>query len=193
MPQGKGTYGTKKGRPPKKKQSWLNLVFMQTSTPSASGLPPVVEKRCAKLAAREHPLLKILNSLQGLLRKSKPYLLIMKSIIATGILLTAGTSAMAGPYANVESNSGYTGNDFDGSVIEIHKGYEGDLGEKGSWFVQAGPAIVAEDNEDTTTEFSGKVGASFDVSEAVEVYGEYSFITGDKFGSGVKAGATYRF
>ena len=117
----------------------------------------------------------------------------MKSIIATGILLSAGTSAIAGPYANIESNSGYVGNDFTGSVVEIHKGYEGELSEKGSWFVQAGPAIVHEDGEATTTEFSGKVGAAYEVSEAVEVYGEYSFQTGDSFGSGVKAGATYRF
>ena len=61
---------------------------------------------------------------------------------------------------------------FDGSVIEIHKGYEGELGENGSWFVQGGPAIIAEDGEDAVTEFSGKVGASYDVSEAVEIYGE---------------------
>ena len=117
----------------------------------------------------------------------------MKSIIAAGFLLGCAQGAIAGPYANVESNSGWTGSKFGGSVIEIHKGYEGELGEKGTWFVQAGPAIVHEDGEATTTEFSGKVGAAYDVSEAVEVYGEYSFQTGDSFGSGVKAGATYRF
>ena len=118
----------------------------------------------------------------------------MKSIIASGLLLgMAHGAAIAGPYANIESNSGYTGSDFDGSVIEIHKGYEGELGENGSWFVQGGPAIIANDGEDAVTEFSGKVGASYDVSEAVEIYGEYSFVTGDEFGSGVKAGATYRF
>jgi len=117
----------------------------------------------------------------------------MKSIIAASFLLASGSAAFAGPYANIESNSGWTGSDFEGSTIEIHKGYEGELGEKGSWFVQGGPAIVAPDGGDTTAEFSGKVGASYDVSEAVEVYGEYSFITGDEFGSGVKVGATYNF
>tara|TARA_B100001559_G_C16106388_1_gene441851 strand:+ start:81 stop:434 length:354 start_codon:yes stop_codon:yes gene_type:complete len=117
----------------------------------------------------------------------------MKSIIAAGILLASGSAAIAGPYANIESNSGWSGSDFEGSTIEIHKGYEGGLGENGSWFVQGGPAIVAPDGGDTTAEFSGKVGASYDVSETVEVYGEYSFITGDEFGSGVKVGATYNF
>ena len=119
----------------------------------------------------------------------------MKSIIASGLLLgmAHGTVAVAGPYANIEANSGWTGSDFDGSVIEIHKGYEGELGENGSWFVQGGPAIIAPDGGDSTSEFSGKVGASYDVSDAVEIYGEYSFVTGDEFGSSVKTGATYRF
>ena len=117
----------------------------------------------------------------------------MKSIIAAGLLLGCAQGAIAGPYANVEANSGWTGNDFEGSTIEIHKGYEGALGEKGSWFVQGGPAIVAPDDGSASAEFSGKVGASYDVSEAVEVYGEYSFITGDEFGSGTKVGVTYTF
>ena len=117
----------------------------------------------------------------------------MKSIIATGILLTAGSAAMAGPYANVEANSGWAGSDFEGSIIEIHKGYEGELGEKGTWFVQGGPAIVAPDGGDSSAEFSGKVGASYDVSETVELYGEYSFVTGSDFESGTKVGVTYVF
>ena len=66
------------------------------------------------------------------------------------------------------------------------------IGENGSYYIQAGPA-VAVDGEDTESEFSGKVGAAYDISESVEVYGEYSFITGDELGSGVKAGVTYRF
>ena len=72
----------------------------------------------------------------------------MKSIIAAGLLLGCAQGAVAGPYANVEANSGWTGNDYLGSVIEIHKGYEGALGEDGSWFVQAGPALVSPDGGD---------------------------------------------
>jgi hypothetical protein len=117
----------------------------------------------------------------------------MKSIIAAGFLLGCAQGAIAGPYANIEANSGWTGSDFGGSVIELHKGYEGALGEQGTWFVQGGPAIITPDGGDTTTELSGKVGASYCVSEDVEVYGEYSFVTGEEFDSGVKAGVTYTF
>ena len=109
----------------------------------------------------------------------------MKSIITAGLLLGfAHGAAIAGPYVNVEANV-----DRKDSQVEIHKGYEGELGESGSWYVQGGPSIA-----DTELEFSGKVGAAYDVSESVEVYGEYSFITGEKnLGSAVKTGVTYRF
>ena len=117
----------------------------------------------------------------------------MKSIIAAGILLGCAHGAVAAPYANIESNSGWYGNDYQGSVIEAHGGYEGALGEDGSWFIQAGPALVSPDGGDEEVELSGKVGASYQVAEDVEVYGEYSFITGDELGSGVKVGVTYTF
>ena len=118
----------------------------------------------------------------------------MKSIIAAGLLLgCAHGAAVAGPYANVESNTSYFGNDYLGSVTEAHAGYEGEVGESGSWYVQAGPAFVSVDGEDLETEFSGKVGAGYDISEDVEVYAEYSWISGDELGSSVKTGVTYRF
>ncbi len=118
----------------------------------------------------------------------------MKSFIA----LTAATGlitspVMAGPYANIESNSSWSGNDYSLSVIEAHGGYEGEVGEDGSWYLQAGPALVSPDGEQEEVEFSGKAGISYDVSEVLNVYGEYSFLTGDEFGSGVKAGVTYTF
>ena len=62
--------------------------------------------------------------------------------------------------------------------------------------MQAGPAIVAADGEDTTTEFSGKAGVSVELAENVDVYGEVSFITidgSDENDYGLKAGLTYRF
>ena len=117
----------------------------------------------------------------------------MKSIIAAGFLLGCAQGAIAGPYANIESNSGWVGNDYQGSIVEAHGGYEGGLGEGGTWFVQAGPALVSPDGGDEEVELSGKVGATYAISEDVDVYGEYSFITGDDLGSGVKVGVTYTF
>ena len=118
----------------------------------------------------------------------------MKSFIAliaaTGVVTSP---VMAGPYANIESNSSWSDNDYRLSVIEAHGGYEGTVGEDGTWYLQAGPALVSPDGKDEEVEFSGKVGVSYNVSEVVNVYGEYSFLTGEDFGSGVKAGVTYKF
>ena len=118
----------------------------------------------------------------------------MKSIIASGLLLgMAHGAAIAGPYVNVESNTGFYGSDTLGSVVETHAGYEGEFSETTGWYVQAGPALLFPEGEDSEVEFSGKVGVSSELTENIEVYGEYSFITGDEIGSGIKAGATYRF
>tara|TARA_R100001230_G_C5684990_1_gene193601 strand:+ start:2020 stop:2391 length:372 start_codon:yes stop_codon:yes gene_type:complete len=105
--------------------------------------------------------------------------------------------ALAGPYVNVETNAGWVGDDYSGATTDIHVGYEGALGESGaSYYVQAGPAIVAVDGEDTDTQFSGKAGLGFPVSDAIGVYGEVSFLTADDdddFGLGGKLGVKYNF
>ena len=105
--------------------------------------------------------------------------------------------ALAGPYVNVEANAGWVGDDYSGATTDIHVGYEGALGESGaSYYVQAGPAIVAVDGEDTDTQFSGKAGLGFPVSDAIGVYGEVSFLTADDdddFGLGGKLGVKYNF
>ena len=117
----------------------------------------------------------------------------MKSIIAAGLLLGCAHGAIAGPYANVESNSAAFGDDFQVSVVEAHVGYEENISDTTSYYVQAGPAFTLRDGEEATTDFSGKVGISTEVSENVEVYGEYAFITGEELTSAVKTGVTYRF
>ena len=105
--------------------------------------------------------------------------------------------ALAGPYVNVEANAGWTGDDYTSTTTDVHVGYEGALGESGaSFYVQAGPAIVAVDGEETDTQFSGKAGLGIPVSDAVGVYGELSFLTAedeDDFGVGGKLGLKYNF
>ena len=113
----------------------------------------------------------------------------MKSIIAAGFLLGCAQGAIAGPYANIEVNSGFVGDDYTSSVIENHIGYEGD-----GWYVQGGPAILNGDGTEPELEFSGKVGASVALSEDVDLYGEVSFLTGDEESSyGAKAGVKWTF
>ena len=125
----------------------------------------------------------------------EPRLTNMKSIILAAVAAPfIAAPAIAGPYVNVEANSGFTGSDYEGTTTEAHVGYEGDLGENAGYYVQAGPAFVSEDGGETDTELSGKAGVSLAVSDAVEIYGEISFITDeDDNGYGTKLGATYRF
>ena len=112
----------------------------------------------------------------------------MKSIIIAGLLISAGAAAQAGPYANVEMNAGYSGSTFTGSATDVHVGFEGP-----NWFVQAGPALLAPDNADGEVELSGKAGGSYGINEALSVYGEVSFLTGDTTSYGTKAGLKYNF
>jgi hypothetical protein len=113
----------------------------------------------------------------------------MKSIIAAGFLLgMAHGAAIAGPYANVEANSGFYGSDYTGTATDVHLGFEGS-----NWYVQGGPALLAPDGGDGEVELSGKAGGSVSLSDALSVYGEVSFITGDENGYGTKVGAKYNF
>ena len=105
-------------------------------------------------------------------------------------------AAFAGPYVNIETNAGWTGDDYTGATTDLHVGYEGDLGETASYYVQAGPAVVAVDGVDTETQFSGKAGLGLGVSDNVGVYGEISFLTADDsddLGLGGELGVKYTF
>ena len=117
------------------------------------------------------------------------------ALVAAAPLMAA--PALAGPYVNVEANAGWTGDDYTSTTTDVHVGYEGAIGESGaSFYVQAGPAIVAVDGEETDTQFSGKAGVGIPVSDAVGIYGELSFLTAedeDDFGVGGKLGLKYNF
>ena len=113
----------------------------------------------------------------------------MKSLIIAGLLLGSAGAAQAGPYVNVEANSGFTGSDYSGTAMDIHVGYEGS-----NWYVQAGPVLLAPDAGDGDVELSGKAGGSVPLGEDLSVYGEVSFITGDESNNyGTKAGLKYTF
>ena len=112
----------------------------------------------------------------------------MKSIIAAGILLGCAQGAIAGPYVNVEANTGWTGNDYNSTIIDNHVGYEGD-----GWYVQGGPAFVSGDAVRSSLELSAKVGGNYAMSESVDLYGEVLFMTGDTNSYGTKAGVKWTF
>jgi hypothetical protein len=114
---------------------------------------------------------------------------------AAAAIALAPAAALAGPYVNVETNAGWVGDDYTAATTDLHVGFEGEAGAA-SYYVQAGPAIVAVDGEDTDTQFSGKAGVGVPVSDALGVYGEMSFLTADSdddFGLGGKLGVKYNF
>ena len=114
---------------------------------------------------------------------------------AAAAIALAPAAALAGPYVNVETNAGWVGDDYTAATTDLHVGYEGEVGAAG-YYVQAGPAIVAVDGQETDTQFSGKAGIGVPVTDALGVYGEMSFLTAedeDDFGLGGKLGVKYSF
>ena len=122
----------------------------------------------------------------------------IKSFVAAAAAapLFAG-AAMAGPYVNVETNAGWTGSEYNGAGTDLHVGYEGAIGESGSYYVQGGATVLTPDGGDADTVPSGKAGVGFAVTDALGAYGEVSFVgSGDDDidrGYGAKVGLKYNF
>jgi hypothetical protein len=121
-----------------------------------------------------------------------------KSVFAASaaLSLSAG-AAFAGPYVRVETNAGWAGNDYNGAVTELQLGYDGELGENASWYVEGGPALVSVDGEDNETEIAAEIGASVALSDSIGLYGELSFLTSqqdfEELNTGAKLGVKYSF
>ena len=122
----------------------------------------------------------------------------IKSVFAaTAALSMSAGAALAGPYVNVETNAGWTGDDYTGAATDVHLGYEGPIGERGSYYVQGGIVILSPDGEDMDVAPSGKAGLGFALTDALGAYGEVSFAgSGDSDvdkGYGAKVGLKYNF
>ena len=101
----------------------------------------------------------------------------MKKIFAVTAASLLSTPAFAGVYLNTEANNSYTGSDYDGRTVDLHVGYEGSSG-KLDYYIQGGPAFTAvADVDGTETEFSGKAGGTWNVTQKLGIYGEFSGIS----------------
>jgi len=104
--------------------------------------------------------------------------------------------AMAGVYANVETNASYTGADYESRATDLHVGYENTVGVL-DWYAQGGKTINAIDGADSDSAWSGKVGGSVSATERLGVYGEFSFanIADEDIDNtyGTKLGAKFSF
>jgi len=116
---------------------------------------------------------------------------------AAAAIALAPAAALAGPYVNVEANSGWTGSDYSGTATDLHVGYEGELGENASYYVQGGASVVSPDGAESDTVPSGKAGLGLALTDALGAYGEVSFVgSGDSNidrGYGSKLGLKYNF
>ena len=120
----------------------------------------------------------------------------MKTIaLALAATTLASAPATAGVYLNAESNDGFKGNTYTGRTVDVHLGYEGSF-KKLDYYIQGGPAFTAvADVDGKENELSGKLGGTWNVSENLGVYGEFSGISnGDEDNNyGTKIGAKYSF
>ena len=121
-----------------------------------------------------------------------------KSVLAAAAAAPLmATAAFAGPYVNVEANSGWTGADYGGTAIDTHVGYEGALGESASYYVQAGATTKLPDAGSADTVPSGKAGLGVALTDDLGAYGEVSFVgsgvAGVDRGYGTKFGLKYTF
>ena len=122
----------------------------------------------------------------------------IKSVFAaTAALSMSAGAALAGPYVNVETNAGWTGSEYSGAATDLHVGYEGDLGEAASYYVQGGATVLSPDGGESETVPSGKAGLGLGLTDNLGAYGEVSFVgSGDKDidrGYGAKLGVKYSF
>ena len=123
--------------------------------------------------------------------------MIKTAFAAAAALAFAPAAALAGPYVNVEANSGFTGSNYNGTTTDLHVGYEGPIGESASYYVQAGASVVSPDGGEVDTVRSGKAGVGLALTDALGAYGEVSFQgSGDASvdrGYGTKLGLKYSF
>ena len=121
-----------------------------------------------------------------------------KSVFAAAAALSMSAgAALAGPYVNVEANSGFTGSSYNGTATDLHVGYEGSISESASYYVQGGATVVSPDGGESDTVPSGKAGIGLALTDALGAYGEVSFVgSGDADidrGYGTKLGLKYNF
>ena len=119
----------------------------------------------------------------------------MKAFVVASAALISGSAGVAGPYVNVENNAGFLGSDYAGSVTDLAIGYSVDLGDKTTVGAQVGPAFVNPDEGDGTTEISGKIYGDVDLTEKLNVYGEFALLTVDDEDNAynLKTGITWNF
>ena len=116
----------------------------------------------------------------------------MKTLAILPAVALMAAPAFAGPYANIEANSSFTGSDYTGTSTDFHLGIEGSSGVA-SYGFQGGPTSVSPDGGEAETIVTGKVFGSIAASDKLSVYGEISAAFDDVNSYGSKVGVKYAF
>ena len=109
------------------------------------------------------------------------------------VIFAGEPQELTGIYLTTEANSGWRGDDYKGSTIDVRVGYEAALSDTVEAYIEVGPAFLMPDGSDNTTEVGAEIGASVAPTEHLEFYGEFEVISDDLNAYGTKFGATYRF
>ncbi|OUV33272.1 MAG: hypothetical protein CBC48_07005 [bacterium TMED88] len=116
----------------------------------------------------------------------------MKILTLIPAAIFATTPALAGPYANIETQSKFAGSDYSKTSTDFFVGYEGEVGGL-DYFIEGGPSMTTVDGGETDTIPAGKVGLSVKASERLKVYGELSASFDKVNDYGTKVGVKYNF
>ena len=123
----------------------------------------------------------------------------MKKIFAlSSAAVLSASPAFAGTYLNVEGNTSFVDGDYSSTLLETHVGYEGELGDDTTRYVQGGPAFQFVDGAENGELVSGKLGMEHQITEELSGYGEIYVVSADDWdisdsNVGIKSGLTYRF
>ena len=103
------------------------------------------------------------------------------AVVCVSCLSAGSAVAATAPYVNIENNTGFTGLDeFLGGATDLHVGVQTDLGDSGLLYLQGGPRLNHVKDQDMSQEYSAKLGASVDLSDQFNLYGEILAVTNDK-------------
>ena len=116
------------------------------------------------------------------------------ALAALAVAPMLATAAHAeGYYVYSEIESDWSGSEYDGSEIKTRVGYEHDLTDTTSVYVEVGPQFLLENGEDANTRLAVEVGGDTMLTEDLKLYGEVEMVTGPANDYGTKVGVKYFF
>ena len=135
--------------------------------------------------------------------------LLFAGAAALSLLAAPASAKIVGPgavetapgnfYVYTEVESDWTLGEYDGTTTTARFGYEGEVTDSASLYLEAGPSFINPDGADLTTELGLEFGGEVAITERLAAYGEVEFITNgeadlnEDLDIGTKAGLLFTF